>query len=66
MTINKSQEQSVTHVGIDLRLPIFTLGELYVALSQATTLHNIKVLLPKSSIQFKTTNVVYHKIFFPF
>jgi hypothetical protein len=62
MTINKSQGQSVTHVGIDLHLPIFIHELLYVALSVP---HNNILLLPESSTQFKTTNVVYHKIFLP-
>lgn len=33
MTINKSQGQSVKHVGLDLCVPVFTHGQLYVALS---------------------------------
>ena len=33
LTINKAQGQSVRHVGIDLREPVFTHGQLYVALS---------------------------------
>ena len=33
MTINKSQGQSLTNVGIDLRIPPFTHGQLYVAFS---------------------------------
>lgn len=46
MTINKSQGQSVNYVGIDLTTPVFTHGQLYVALSRCRTLHNIKILLP--------------------
>jgi hypothetical protein len=41
---------SMTHVGIELCLPVFTHWQLYFALSQAITLHNIIFLLPKSSI----------------
>ncbi len=37
MTINKSQGQSVTYVGLDLRTPIFSHGQLYVALSHCTS-----------------------------
>src|SRR6267154_1068508 len=33
LTINKSQGQSVNHIGIDLRKPVFTHGQLYVAFS---------------------------------
>jgi ATP-dependent exoDNAse (exonuclease V) alpha subunit len=36
MTINKSQGQSVEHGSLDLRTPIFSLSQLYVALSPTT------------------------------
>jgi len=35
MTINKAQGQSIINVGIDLRTPIFSHGQLYVALLAA-------------------------------
>ncbi|KAG5715428.1 hypothetical protein E4T56_gene6682 [Termitomyces sp. T112] len=34
MTINKSQGQSVKHVGLDLQSGVFSHGQLYVALLQ--------------------------------
>ncbi len=37
MTINKSQGQSVTYVGLDLCTPVFSHGQLYVALSHYTS-----------------------------
>ena len=37
MTVNKSQGQSFNFVGVDLRIPAFTHGQLYVALSRVTT-----------------------------
>ncbi len=37
MTINRSQEQSVTYVGLDLCTPVFSHGQLYVALSCCTS-----------------------------
>ncbi|KAF6152681.1 hypothetical protein GIB67_021341 [Kingdonia uniflora] len=37
MTINKSQDQSVKFVGIDLTTSIFSHGQLYVALSRYTS-----------------------------
>jgi len=37
MSINKSQGQSVQHVGLDLRSPVFTHGQFYVGISRATS-----------------------------
>src|SRR5260370_36789975 len=37
MTVNKSQGQTVDHVGIDLRVPSFSHGQLYVGCSRTTT-----------------------------
>jgi hypothetical protein len=59
MTINKSQGQSLNHVGIDLRKPVFSHGQLYVALSQCTSGDNVKVLLPEGSNTTNVANVVY-------
>ena len=44
MTVNKAQGQSLDVVGIDLREPAFTHGQLYVALSRVTTLEGLMVL----------------------
>ncbi|CAG8752482.1 25946_t:CDS:2, partial [Gigaspora margarita] len=57
MTINKSQGQSVKHVGLDLRTLVFSHGQLYVALSHCTSLRNIKILLSPNSNY--TLNIVY-------
>ncbi|PIA55030.1 hypothetical protein AQUCO_00800042v1 [Aquilegia coerulea] len=61
MTINKSQGQSVKIVGIDLQNPVFSHGQLYVALSRCTSLRNISVLLSSEENE-TTTNVVYPEI----
>ncbi|KAJ3502791.1 hypothetical protein NMY22_g18466 [Coprinellus aureogranulatus] len=45
LTINKSQGQTVRHVGLDLRIPVFSHGQLYVALSRVTSPDNVKILL---------------------
>ena len=58
MTINKSQGQSVKHVGIDLCTPGFTHGQLYVALSMATAKKQIYVLFPQGEAGTQTQNVV--------
>ena len=62
MTINKSQGQSVKHVGIDLRTPVFTHGQLYVALSRATAKNRIYVLFPEGEAETQTRNVVYPEV----
>jgi hypothetical protein len=61
MTINWSQGQSVQHVTVDLCMPPFAHGQLYVAFSHVTASNNIKVLLP-SDTPIQTTNVVYPEI----
>lgn len=63
LTINKAQGQSVNHVGIDLRVPVFSHGQLYVALSQATSSQNVQVLLPEGEKDScRTHNVVYPEV----
>ncbi|WVZ93826.1 hypothetical protein U9M48_039780 [Paspalum notatum var. saurae] len=44
MTINKAQGQTIAHAGLYLPEPVFSHGQLYVALSRATARSNIKVL----------------------
>ena len=63
MTINKAQGQSVRNVGIDLREPVFTHGQLYVALSRVTSSRRVKILLPPSNTECRVHNVVYPEIF---
>jgi hypothetical protein len=62
MTINKSQGQSVKHVGLDLRTPVFSHGQLYVALSRCTSGDRIKALFPHGQIGTQTANIVYPEI----
>ncbi|CAH9106093.1 unnamed protein product, partial [Cuscuta epithymum] len=45
MTINKSQGQSLTHVGLLLKKPVFTHGQLYVAASRVTNRKGLKILI---------------------
>src|SRR5260370_4389320 len=58
MTINKSQGQSVNVMGIDLRVPCFSHGQLYVACSWFQSRHGLKILLPEGDVQ-TTSNVVW-------
>jgi len=45
MTINKSQGQSLTHVGVYLPNPVFGHGQLYVALSRSGSKRNTKIFI---------------------
>ena len=61
MTINKAQGQSLDRVGIYLNDPVFTHGQLYVALSRCTDCRNLKVLLPPNANGW-TPNIVYCEV----
>lgn len=61
MSINKSQGQSLKYVGVDLRIPVFTHGQLYVALSRASSARRIQVLLADDS-DGTTSNIVYPEV----
>ena len=61
MTINKSQGQSLKKVGLDLRVPVFSHGQLYVTLSGVTDVSNLTVLLLEQA-HGKTTNIVYPEV----
>jgi ATP-dependent DNA helicase PIF1 len=44
MTVNKSQGQTISNVGVYLPAPVFSNDQLYVAMSRATSRTNIKIL----------------------
>ncbi|XP_076058635.1 ATP-dependent DNA helicase Pif1-like [Oratosquilla oratoria] len=50
MTINKSQGQSFNNVGLYLPSPVFSHGQLYVALSRTSNINNLKILAENSLV----------------
>ncbi|XP_057455107.1 uncharacterized protein LOC130746488 isoform X2 [Lotus japonicus] len=65
MTINKSQGQSLSNVGLFLPKPVFTHGQLYVAVSRVKTKKGLKILSldEKGKMSKSTKNVVYNEVF---
>jgi len=64
MTINKSQEQSVDHIGISLQISVFLHRQLYVVFSRCTSVLNISVLFSEQSQESRRTfNIVYKEVF---
>ena len=49
MANNKSQGQSIKYIGINFRIPVFTHGQFYVAMSRCTSGNRVKVLFRDSS-----------------
>jgi ATP-dependent DNA helicase PIF1 len=70
MTINKSQGQTFGRVGIFLPRPVFSHGQLYVAMSRVGSPDAIRIMTLDSprpvdspSTAVFTENVVYHEVF---
>jgi ATP-dependent DNA helicase PIF1 len=59
MTINKAQGQTMKTASIYLLEPVFTHGQLYVALSRTTSVNDVSVFCLNGKT---TTNVVYMKL----
>ena len=62
MTINKSQGQTVKHVGLNLSTPVFSHGQLYVALLRCKHPRNIKILFSNQR-DTKAMNIVWTEVF---
>jgi len=65
MTINKSQGQTLSRVGLYLPRPVFTHGQLHVAISRVKTKRGLKILIldEDGNVTNTTKNVVYKEIF---
>ena len=64
MTINKSQRQSLNHVGVDLRTSVFSHGQLYVALSRVTQVFQLTLMVSDHETHH-TSHIVWEEALLP-
>ena len=65
MTINKSQGQSLNHVGLYLPKQVITHGQVYVALSRVTKRQGLTILNVDDDMEdpMFIKNIVYTEVF---
>ena len=52
------------HVGLALNEAVFTHGQFYVAISQVTSVHNVKIIWDEKSASAATKNIIYPEVLF--
>ena len=62
MKINKSQGQSFDYIGLYIEKPLFSHGQLYVALSRSKNIKNIFIQNDLNS-KDKIDNIVWKEVF---
>ena len=65
MTINKSQGHTLNYVGLYLKQPVFSHGQLYVAVSRVKSRRSLKILTENAdgTCGSETQNIVYPEVF---
>lgn len=65
MSINKSQGQSLKHVGVYLPTSVFSYDQLYIVISRVTSRKSLNIMLTGDDGEdiYLTSNVVYRKVF---
>ena len=65
MTLNKYQGQSLSKVSLFHKDPVFSHGQLYVALSKVQSRVRLKLLMldKDGRLTNKTSNVIYKEVF---
>lgn len=66
VTINKSQGQTLSQVGLFLQRPVYSHGQIYVAVSRVKSRNGLKILCCDKDDNYakSTTNVVYKEALF--